>query len=132
MKDTFKEHLGNLTKYIESCGMDLYPYPKVMLNKASQAGDSMLHNTGHYNPQKQIIVLYVCDRHPKDILRSYAHELVHHHQHLCGQLTPDKMGEGGSDPKYAQNNDHLRKLEEEAYAKGNLLFRDYCDNKKYK
>lgn len=129
MDSNFKKHLAELTKYMQECGVDVYPYPKVMLNKDIQSGDNILHNTGYYDPIKQTIVLYVHGRHPKDILRSYSHELIHHNQNLSG-LMDVGMGEG-DDPKYAQNNSHMRKLEEDAYKRGNIYFRDYTDNKKY-
>ena len=36
-----------------------------------------------------------------------------------------------SSPKYAQEDDHMRKMEMEAYLKDNLLLRDFEDNFKY-
>ena len=36
-----------------------------------------------------------------------------------------------SDPQYAQNDDHLRAMEKEAYLEGNMLMRDFEDNFKY-
>ena len=122
--------MAELCEYMNECGMNVYPYPKVQLNHNPQDGDSIYHTTGYYNPMTKVIVLYVNGRHPKDILRSFAHEMIHHNQNLEGQMTPEKMGEGG-DPKYAQNNPHMRKLEEDAYKRGNMVFRDWTDNKKY-
>ena len=72
-------------------------------------------------------MLYTTNRHPKDILRSYCHELIHHVQNERGDL---KMSDSTS-PTYAQDDDHLRKMEMEAYLKGNLLLRDFEDNFKY-
>ena len=69
------------------------------------------------------IVLFVTDRHPKDICRSFAHELIHHHQNERGDL---EMGDASS-PTYAQDDKHMRKMEMEAYLKGNMLFRDWED-----
>ena len=68
---------------------------------------------------------------PKDILRSFAHEMYHHHQDLQGLL--DDSSERGTveDPKYAQNDKRMRKLEMDAYMYGNILFRDYTDSLKY-
>ena len=40
------------------------------------------------------------------------------------------MGDASS-PTYAQDDDHMRKMEMEAYLKGNLLLRDFEDNFKY-
>lgn len=82
--------------------------------------------TAYYTPDDQTVVLYVTARHPKDILRSFSHELVHHAQHDRGDLS--NMGYIGQG--YAQENKHLRKMEMEAYLKGNMLFRDWEDSKK--
>ena len=74
-------------------------------------------------------LLYLVDlkRHPKDLLRSFCHELIHHVQNERGDLD---LGDA-SNPKYAQEDDHMRKMEMEAYLKGNLLLRDFEDNYKY-
>jgi hypothetical protein len=84
-----------------------------------------LGKTAYYDPANHSISVYVDGRHSKDVMRSVAHELVHHHQNLRGDLQGASMGEG-----YAQNDDHLREMEREAYEKGNLLFRDWEDHKK--
>jgi hypothetical protein len=39
-------------------------------------------------------------------------------------------GEAAGDPNYAQNDKHLRKMEEDAYLRGNMLFRDWTDTRK--
>jgi hypothetical protein len=129
MDSKFKKHLAEIAQYMQECGVDIYPYPRVMLNKQPQVSDYLEAPTGYYDPQKKLIMLYIHGRHPKDILRSYAHELIHHHQNLNGLMTPDTVGE--SDPKYAQNNPRMRRLEKDAYQRGNIIFRDYTDNKKY-
>jgi hypothetical protein len=130
MDKSFKKHLAEIAQYMQECGVDVYPFPSVMLNKQPQTGNTLFNTTGYYDPTDKVIVLFTHGRHMKDILRSYAHELIHHNQNLSGLMTPDKMGEG-NDPKYAQNNPHMRKLEEDAYQRGNMLFRDWTDNKKY-
>ena len=89
---------------------------------------NLFGKTAYYEPVSKTIVLYTSGRHPKDILRSYAHEMRHHHQNLSGMMD---MSVGEADPKYAQNNEALRKMEEDAYLNGNMAFRDYCDNTKY-
>lgn len=81
--------------------------------------------TAYYDPQKQEITLYITNRHPKDILRSLAHELTHHLQNLRGEF--DNIGELGED--YAQTDDHMRKMEFEAYASG-LDVRDFENDRK--
>jgi len=85
-----------------------------------------LGNTGQYDPSTSEIIIYVDGRHPKDMMRSIAHELVHHHQNENGMF--DNTAE--TYPGYAQNDNHLRKMEKQAYLQGNLCFRDWEDNYK--
>ena len=83
--------------------------------------------TGHYDPNKSKVVIFVDHRHPKDILRSLAHELVHHRQNCDGHFD----GGVSTDPGYAQRDQHMREMEGDAYRTGNvMLFRDWEDNYK--
>ena len=101
--------------------------PKLILRKDEENGAKTLGRTAYYDPENLHIVLYISGRHPKDILRSFAHELIHHVQNERGDL---QMGDA-SNPRYAQQDDHLRNMEKEAYLEGNLLMRDFEDNFKY-
>jgi len=101
--------------------------PKLLLRQDQENGAMTLGRTAFYDPSELKIVLYISGRHPKDILRSFAHELIHHVQNERGDL---QLGDS-SDPQYAQKDDHLRKMEMEAYLKGNMLMRDFEDNFKY-
>ena len=81
--------------------------------------------TAYYDPSNMEIVVYVDGRHPKDMLRSISHELVHHTQNCRGDF--DFQFE--TKPGYAQNNQKLRELEAEAYLLGNgFLVRDFEDS----
>jgi hypothetical protein len=86
-----------------------------------------LGKTGFYDPQNMSITVFVDGRHPKDILRSLAHELVHHGQNCRGDFA---MSSGLGEQGYAQKDPHLREMEREAYEVGNLCFRDWEDNYK--
>ena len=99
--------------------------PRLFLRSDSENAQKMLGKTAHYDPQEKAVTLFTHNRHPKDILRSYAHELVHHTQNLRGDLSPEKCGEMGQG--YAQANGHMREMEREAYEKGNMCFRDWED-----
>jgi hypothetical protein len=73
------------------------------------------------------ITLFVDNRHVKDIMRSLAHELVHHKQNCRG----DFAGGVNTSPGYAQEDSKMRKLEGEAYLEGSgYLFRDWEDTLK--
>ena len=106
---------------------DIQQAPKLILRKDEKNGNMLFGRTAFYKPDTQTIVVYTTNRHPKDILRSYCHELIHHVQNETGDI---KMGHASS-PKYAQEDEHMRKMEMEAYLKGNLLLRDFEDNFKY-
>ena len=106
---------------------DIQQAPKLSLRKDEENAQMTFGRTAYYEPQSQQIVLYVTGRHPKDILRSYCHEMIHHVQNERGDL---ERGDASS-PTYAQDDDHMRKMEMEAYLKGNLLLRDFEDNFKY-
>lgn len=99
--------------------------PRLFLKRDSKNANCALGKTAHYDPQHKSITLYVTNRHPKDILRSFAHELVHHCQNERGDLSIEKMKT--LNKNYAQENDHMRKMEEEAYLQGNMCFRDWED-----
>jgi len=100
--------------------------PAITLQDDEDNAQSILGKTAYYDPQNKVITVYVTNRHPKDILRSIAHEFIHHGQNLRGEF--DKIGAVGEG--YAQNDEHLRKMEKEAYLQGNMCFRDWEDGYK--
>lgn len=99
--------------------------PRLFLKQDSENQKCALGKTAHYDPQERAVTLYISGRHPKDIIRSFAHELVHHCQNERGDLAPEKMKT--MTKNYAQENDHMRKMEQEAYLMGNMCFRDWED-----
>ena len=122
----FKKALGALYQDAKK-KYNIQQAPNLLLKQDEENAKKMFGRTAYYNPEKSTIVLYTTNRHPKDILRSFCHEMIHHIQNERGDL---KMGDASS-PTYAQDNDHMRKMEMEAYLKGNLLLRDFEDNFKY-
>ena len=60
--------------------------PRVILVYDDQNAKDFFGKTGSYDPKTQTIHVYVKDRHPKDITRSFAHELFHHKQNLDGKM----------------------------------------------
>ena len=121
-----KEALGEIYKKARE-QFDIQNVPSLHLKQDRENAQGIFGKTAYYNPADMSIVLYITDRHPKDICRSFAHELIHHHQNERGDL---EMGDASS-PTYAQDDKHMRKMEMEAYLKGNLLLRDFEDNFKY-
>ena len=121
-KQTFGELYNNAKDKF-----NIQQVPKLHLRKDEENAEQIFGRTAYYDPQESTIVIFITNRHPKDILRSFCHELIHHVQNERGDL---KMGDASS-PTYAQDDEHMRKMEKEAYLEGNLLLRDFEDNFKY-
>ena len=100
--------------------------PKLFLRSDDNNAEKPLGKTAYYDPDNRSITVYVTGRHPKDVMRSISHELVHHTQNCRGEF--DKVGPMGDG--YAQNDEHLREMEREAYEVGNMCFRDWEDSVK--
>ena len=100
--------------------------PRLFLRDDPQNATNPLGKTGFYDPQAESITLYTTGRHPKDIMRSLAHELMHHTQKCNGDFDGvQNMGEEG----YAQNDSHMRNMEIQAY-QASIVFRDWEDSTK--
>lgn len=103
---------------------------KIILKSDSENAKKILGKTGYYDPENNEIVIYIDDRHPKDILRSISHELIHHSQNCRGEFDDS----GPVNQGYAQSDDHMRKMEMEAYLLSNgddlMIFRDFEDDLK--
>lgn len=97
--------------------------PKLFLKNDPENAKNPLGKTAYYDPNEQAITLYISGRHPKDILRSLGHELVHHKQNCDGKFKD--CGEVGAN--YAQTNPHLRAMEFEANKYGATCLRDFED-----
>ena len=118
----------NVIRSLVSFSQDRFGFkklPSLFLQSDSENAEKMLGKTAYYDPAVHEIHIFVDGRHSKDILRSIAHEIIHHVQNLRGDLDGDYYhGEG-----YAQKDKHMRKMEKEAYLEGNMLFRDFEDRK---
>jgi len=121
-----ESYIESLTDYMGSNGLNLKPYPSLeYIESDKENAANIFGRTAYYMPSEQKIVLYTMGRHPKDILRSYAHELVHHHQNLNGTLDHSQTTNTNED-------DALDRIEREAYENGNILFRNWEDSIKNK
>jgi hypothetical protein len=114
-------HIQSLTEYMIGKGMNIEPLPEVeFVDDDMENADNFFGKTAYYDPNKRVIVLYTCNRHPKDIMRSFAHEMIHHIQNLEGRLeniTTNDTNEDGDLPE----------IEREAYENGNMTFRNWED-----
>jgi hypothetical protein len=122
-------YLLSLCKFMNENGCKLEPYPHISLSEQDTYKSDPLGKTAWYNPDTKSITLIAAGRHPKDVLRSAAHELVHHSQNLAGKMK-DEDRDKLTDPAYAQKNKNLMKLEADAYLRGNMLMRKWEDGYK--
>ena len=131
---------GKDASEIEGFVNQFYPYAHkrlgidqpvtIILKSDSENARNILGKTGYYDPDNNEVVVYTDNRHPKDILRSISHELIHHSQNCRGEFDDSStLGQG-----YAQDDNHMRKMEMEAYLLSNgddlMVFRDFEDKHK--
>jgi hypothetical protein len=112
---------AELTKHMIDKGYNIQPLPSVkFIGNDVENAEDFLGKTAYYNPESKVIVLYTHGRHPKDIVRSFAHEMIHHMQNLEGRL-------GNITTTNTTEDDHLNDLEKEANLKGTMTFRNWTD-----
>lgn len=118
-EDPLQDHINSINQFMVDKGLEIMPFPQVQyVSDDEENASQILGKTAYYNPGQNIIVLYTLGRHPKDVLRSYAHELIHHAQNLQGRIKDIGTTDVNEDDK-------LFKLEEEAYVLGNMIFRSW-------
>ena len=119
-----KEKIAELTQHMLDKGMNIEPLPTLeLIDGDSENASNFLGKTAYYDPDAKHIVLYTEGRHPKDIVRSYSHEMIHHIQNLEGRL-------GNITTTNTTEDDHLTKLEQEANLRGTMTFRGWTDSVK--
>ena len=115
-------NLASLTQHMLDKGMNIEPLPKLeFIDGDVENASQFLGKTAYYDPNTQTIVLYTEGRHPKDITRSYAHEMIHHIQNLEGRL-------GNIQTTNTLEDDNLNNIEAEANLKGTMTFRNWTDS----
>ena len=117
-----QDSITSFAQYMEDNDMNIAPPPRVeFIDDDEENAADILGKTAHYNPEEKVIVLYTLGRHPKDILRSFAHEMIHHIQNLEDRL-------GNIETTDTNADDHLETIEREAYEDGNITFRNWTDS----
>tara|TARA_B100000900_G_scaffold263603_1_gene224866 strand:- start:856 stop:2775 length:1920 start_codon:yes stop_codon:yes gene_type:complete len=121
-KFNYQPYIMSLTQHMIDNGLKLEPLPKIqMIHDDYENGEDLFGKTAYYAPATNLVVLYTYGRHPKDILRSYAHELIHVHQNMEDRLS-------NINTTNVNDDDYLEQLEREAYETGNIMFRSWTDS----
>jgi hypothetical protein len=116
------EKIAELTNYMREKGYNIDPVPSIeLVGDDVDNAEKFLGKTAYYDPINKSITLYTYGRHPKDIVRSYAHEMIHHIQNLEDRL-------GDITTTNTQEDDHLNDIEAEANLKGTMTFRNWTDS----
>jgi Fe-S cluster biosynthesis and repair protein YggX len=123
----YNPYIKSLFEYMINRGLAIEPLPKVSIVNDPEQATGIFCKTAHYQPNNQEVVLYVAGRHPKDILRSLSHEMIHHWQNLQGLI-----GDGKVTTTNTNEDDYLQKLEDQAYLLGNKFLRNWEDLEKNK
>jgi hypothetical protein len=117
----YKQLIADLTDYMVEKGRNIEPLPKVeFVDGDTENAKDFFGKTAYYDPATQTIVLYTEGRHPKDIVRSFSHEMVHHTQFLEDRL-------GDIQTTNTMEDDNLDKIEQEANLVGTMTFRNWTD-----
>jgi len=119
----FQRHADDLTDFYQK-RYKVNQMPQIVFKDDQNNSKNILGRTGQYDPHQQVVTIFITGRHGKDILRSLAHELIHHLQNERGDLENVNSTQVG----YAQNDSHMRNMEREAYEQGNLCLRDWEDH----
>jgi hypothetical protein len=118
VEEQLAPYIVDLTKHMFKQGLTIDPAPEIEFIEDEDNAKNPLGKTAYYDPNSRVIVLYTTGRHPKDILRSFAHEMIHHCQNLEGRL-------GDIHTTNVNEDDYLKSLEREAYERGNMAFRSW-------
>jgi len=118
LEEQLTPYIVSLTKHMFKQGLTIDPAPEIEFVEDEDNAKNPLGKTAYYDPNSRVIVLYTTGRHPKDILRSFAHEMIHHCQNLEGRL-------GNIQTTNVNEDDYLKSLEREAYERGNMSFRSW-------
>jgi hypothetical protein len=117
--------MGSILEYMLDQKMSITPLPEIKLKRDLGEAASVFGRTAYYNPEIKEVVLYTEGRHPKDVLRSFTHEMVHHIQNIEGRLKTYGTTNTNED-------EDLVEIEKEAYTLGNITFRNWEDGIKNK
>ena len=114
--------LAELTQHMIDKGYNIEPLPALeLIDDDVTNAEDFFGKTAYYQPDTQTIVLFTHGRHPKDIARSYTHEMIHHIQNLEGRLE-------GINTTNTQEDDYLNDIEDEANLKGTMTLRNWNDS----
>ena len=121
-KNSYPLYIKSFINFLREQHMKIDPLPKIKLDNSEQEG--LFIKTGYYDPGEMRVVAFTFGRALKDIMRTIAHEFVHHMQNL---QNPNKDWGSNGD---LEEDSKLRSIEGEAFLLGNILFREWTEKMK--
>jgi len=119
-KFNYTPYIGSILEYMLDQGMKIQPLPEVKIRYDEQEANDFFGKTAYYDPNNKEVILYAMGRLPKDVCRSFTHEMIHHMQNVEGRL-------GNISTTNTNEDTNLQEIEQEAYLKGNMTFRNWED-----
>jgi hypothetical protein len=116
-------YIASILEYMVRKGMTVMPLPEIKTRQDEENAANIFGNSAYYDPSKKEVVLYVTGRHPKDVLRSFCHEMIHHMQNLEGRLPLITTTN-------TQEDSALNEIEKEAHYLGSMTMREWEDSVK--
>ena len=117
----YSPYITSILEHMVEQKMNILPLPKLKIKKDLNESANFFGKTAYYMPgEEPEVVLYVQGRHPKDVMRSFTHEMIHHIQHLEDRIQNITTTDTNS-------SEHLQDIEKEAYLRGNMTFRNWSD-----
>ena len=116
-------YIAGILEHMLKKGMTVLPLPEIKTREDEENAANVFGRTAYYDPTKKEVVLYVTGRHPKDVLRSFCHEMIHHMQNLEGRLPLITTTN-------TQEDAALNEIEKEAHYLGSMTMREWEDSVK--
>jgi hypothetical protein len=114
-------YIAGILEHMITKGMKVVPLPDIKTRQDEENAAKTFGKTATYDPGKKEVVLYVTGRHPKDVMRSFCHEMIHHMQNLEGRLPMITTTN-------TQEDSALNEIEKEAHFLGSMTMREYEDS----
>ena len=121
-KTDYQKYIKSFIDFLHEQNLKIDPLPEIKLDGSEQ--DGLFIKTGYYSPEEKKVVAFTYGRALKDVMRTIAHEFIHHMQNL---ENPNKDWSSGGD---LEDDRKLRGIEGEAFLLGNILFREWTEQMK--
>jgi hypothetical protein len=135
MRERFRKPNVNTEDDVVSYAQNYYDWAKPLLGLTSdpivmfdfdeqEESNPLKQKTGLFNPDNNSIIIFCSGRHAKDVVRSFAHELVHCKQNLDGTISDEVKqrlfaGADIDDPL-------VQSIEGPAYRNGSFMLRKFA------